>query len=235
MENARNLNFVLGSVGQTLQSLSAEWKEEIPAIQCLVINKNTGLPGIGVGGFISETNFRKLTRAQQRRIVNAVLERVFAYHRWPEVLAALNLQPVLGEYTELATRAATFRAGGESEAHRQLKEYVAKNPAVVGLSGNLVGEIEYPLPSGDTVDVLFRDRHDWVAVEVKSRISPEADIARGVFQCVKYRAVIEALQTVGDLPQSARAILVLEAGLPTSLVRLKNELGVEVVERVRPT
>src|SRR5688572_14354087 len=52
MENARNLNYVLGSVGQALEELSARWKEKIPGIQFLVVNKNTGLPGHGVGWFV---------------------------------------------------------------------------------------------------------------------------------------------------------------------------------------
>lgn len=45
MSNARNLNYVLGYIGQALQSLSEEWDECIPPIQCLVVSKRTGLPG----------------------------------------------------------------------------------------------------------------------------------------------------------------------------------------------
>jgi hypothetical protein len=61
MPNPRNLNFVLGSIGQTLKDLSKKWQKEIPPIQCLVINKNTRLPGKGVGWFITDKeNFGKL-------------------------------------------------------------------------------------------------------------------------------------------------------------------------------
>src|SRR5882762_1786592 len=49
MRNPRNLNFVLGSIGQTIIDLSESWKDEVPPIQALVINKATGLPGKGVG------------------------------------------------------------------------------------------------------------------------------------------------------------------------------------------
>ena len=63
------------------------------------------------------------------------------------------------------------------------------------------------LPSGDTIDVLFRNGLDWIAVEVKSSLSNSLDITRGLFQCVKYRAVIEAVQATRNLEQNARAIL----------------------------
>lgn len=96
------------------------------------------------------------------------------------------------------------------------------------------GEVEYLLPSGDTVDVLFQHKGDWIAVEVKSRISSNLDLARGLFQCVKYRAVIEAVQATQSLDQNARALLGLEGGLPADLIPVKNTLGVEVVENVVP-
>jgi hypothetical protein len=94
------------------------------------------------------------------------------------------------------------------------------------------GEIEFVLPSGDTIDVLFNDGSDWIAVKVKSLLSNALDITRGLFQCVKYRAVIEAVQATRALKQNARAILALEGPLPDDLVPIKNTLGVEVVERV---
>lgn len=74
----------------------------------------------------------------------------------------------------------------------------------------------------------------WVAAEVKSAISSETDIVRGLFQCVKYRAVMEAVQVSEARPQNARALLVLEATFPQSLIPLRNILGVEVVEGVSP-
>lgn len=36
MPNPRNLNHVLGAVGDELENLSRRWKETIPAINCLV-------------------------------------------------------------------------------------------------------------------------------------------------------------------------------------------------------
>jgi hypothetical protein len=236
MPNPRNLNYVLGSIGTAIERLSKEWKEKIPPIQCLVINRATGLPGEGIGWFITKKDdFRKLSRKQQRSLVEAELQMVFSYPRWNDVLRELKLQPVQGDFSRLIAEVAAFRAGGESEEHKRLKFYVAAHPEAVGLGASVgAGRIEYSLPSGDTIDVFFQDQDDWVAVEVKSSLSNNLDIARGLFQCVKYRAVVEAVQATQDIDQNARAILVLEGSLPTDLIGVKNTLGVEVVERVVP-
>lgn len=93
MPNPRNLNYVLGSIGQSLQLLSTEWGEYVPPLQCLVINRNTGLPGAGVGWFITNLEgFGKLSRRQQRERVNLELTKLFAYPKWLKVLTALGLR-----------------------------------------------------------------------------------------------------------------------------------------------
>jgi hypothetical protein len=50
---------------------------------------------------------------------------------------------------------------------------------------------------------------------------------------VKYRVVLEAQQAAAGLPQSARAILALEAKLPPKFQALKNILGLEVVDQIQ--
>lgn len=233
--NPRNLNYILGSIGRTLDNLSKAWKKKVPPIQCLVVNKNTGLPGEGIGWFlVKKKDFSSLNRRQQRAIVEAELQHVFSFRKWHEVLSALSLQPVRSDFSSQVKKAASFRGGGESDEHRRLKVYVSKNPVVVGLPASTpAGITEFMLPSGDTADVHFQVGKDSVAIEVKSAISNEADITRGLFQCVKYKAVLEAMQLASGLPQNARAILTLETNLPLKLVALKNTLGVEVVETVR--
>jgi hypothetical protein len=246
MANERNLNYVLGYVGDAMESLSKDWKEKVPPIQCLVINKRDRMPGRGIGWFITKKeDFRKLPRKEQRRLVTLELEKVFAYRRWPDVLAALGLKPAKADYSKVAqkaksagatreSRGASFGGGGESPEHRTLKFFVANNPERVGLPASIgPGKTEEPLPSGDVLDVFFRHGQDTIAVEVKSALSGEADIMRGMFQCVKYRAVLEAQQAVDGLPQSARAILALEAKLPGKFQALKNILGIELVDEIK--
>lgn len=151
------------------------------------------------------------------------------------VLEAFSLVPVESDYTSIVAKASRLFGGGESEQHKALKEYVAHNPAVIGLKATTpTGVTEYALPSGDSLDVSFNDKKIWVAAEVKSAISDEADIIRGLFQCIKYRAVMEAVLVSQAQPQNARAILVLESDFPQSLISLRNILGVEVVEGVTP-
>lgn len=168
-------------------------------------------------------------------MVRAELQKVFFYPRWNEVLREFKLQPVQSDFSHLITKAAAFRAGGESEEHKRLKVYVASHPEAIGLGRDVrTGTVEYALPSGDTVDVLFEDGSERIAVEVKSSVSNSFDVTRGLFQCVKYRAVIEAVQATQNLDQNVRAILVLEGVLPPDLLAVKNTLGVEVIERVVP-
>jgi hypothetical protein len=135
-------------------------------------------------------------------------------------------------YKGILRNAVRYQPGGEGQDHRQLKEFIAANPQVIGLPERLRGKLEYRLPSGDCVDVLFDNAGEWIAVEVKARHSPDEDVVRGLFQCIKYHAVIEAYQTSRDLPPDARAVLVLEARLPEALIPLKNLLAVEVIDRV---
>src|SRR5271155_2864574 len=100
MPNPRNLNFVLGSVGTTIEKLSREWSEEIPPIQCLIINKQTELPGDGVFGFLAPNqDVKSLNRRQKRDLVNAVLQKVFFYPRWFEVLDHFTLPHPTSDFT----------------------------------------------------------------------------------------------------------------------------------------
>jgi len=120
---------------------------------------------------------------------------------------------------------------GESEQHKVLKEYVAENPSVVGLPmDNKKGETEYLFKSGDKIDVLFRTRGSLLGVEVKSILSKDnfEDLERGIYQVVKYRALLQAEQKVTSVVPNARAMLVTEHEIPTPLQDLAKLLGVEV-------
>lgn len=235
MPNARNLNYPLGSIGTTLQQLSALWGETIPPLQCVVVNKNTGLPGEGIGWFIVKAeDFGRLPLNRRRDIVRAELTKVFAYPRWREVLEALDLPPPPPPVSPDLLARATGLGGGEGDQHRELKDWVARHPEVLGLARTATGTTERPLPSGDSLDVSFERADAWVAAEVKSRISGEADMLRGLFQCIKYRAVMEAVLVAAGRPRAARAVLVLETVLPPSLHAVRNALAVEVIEKVSP-
>lgn len=236
MSNPRNLNYVLGSIGQAMVRLSKKWKTKVPPIQCLVVNKATGLPGEGIGWFlITKEDFAKLPLRRRREIVQAELQHIYAYPHWEEVLEELALNLAETDFSNDVIKASGGFGGGESAAHKRLKEYVARNPHVIGLPKSTPeGATEYGLPSGDFLDVLFKYKKSWVAVEVKSIVSDQADIVRGIFQCVKYQAVLDAVLLSESKTQDANAILVLESALPEHLRPLCNLLGVEVIDSVNP-
>lgn len=234
MLNPRNLNYVLGSIGQTLLNLSEHWDIEVPPIQCLVVNKNTRLPGEGIGWFITDlSHYKKLSNKQRRQVVDAELQKIYAFDKWSKVLSTLSLNPAQSDFKKLNKKASQFKGGGEGAEHKKLKKFVANNPACFGLpESSAPGENEHSLPSGDSLDVFFVHRKEHVGIEVKSHISDSADIARGLYQCVKYQAVLEARQAANGQPQNVRTILVLGGKLPAELFPLKNVLGIEVFEKV---
>lgn len=235
MPNPRNLNFVLGSVGQSLMDLGQAWGEEIPPIQCLVINQSEGLPGDGFGWFMTEADWKSLSKRQKDEMTKAVMQQIFAYPKWPRVLKTLGLEPTDQRFSDVVRKASGFQGGGESNDHKALKTYVQCRPELFALRKKAgPGTVEKGLPSGDRLDVFFDDGDEWVAVEVKSALSNEVDIVRGLFQCVKYDAVLNAMLVTEQRDTKVRAVLVLEGFLPPALMSMKHMLGVEVLEGVSP-
>lgn len=232
MANPRNLNYVLGSVGTALEELGAAWDESVPFLQCLVVNRQDGLPGNGVSWFVKDQGeFAALSPRAKRGVVDGVLEHVYSYPYWAKVLSALGLQAVDDDFSDFVAAASKFRGGGgESEAHRDLKHFVAQHPELVGLPRSAApGSTEFRLPSGDVVDVLFVWQGVRHAVEVKSHISSDEDITRGLFQCVKYDAVLRACIVAENSEDDATCTLIVGRSLSEPLVSLRRLLGIEVV------
>lgn len=235
MPTPRNLNYVLGSVGTTLIELASDPDlGEIPHIQSLVINQHRRLPGEGFEGFLAERmkKYQNLSLADKRAYLDAYWHEVYAYPYWRDVLEACELDPASGGASDIVEKAKTGKSGGggEGEEHRALKEYVAEHPGIVGLPSNARATTEAPLPSGDKIDVLFDAPKRLVVVEVKSKISNDVDLARGLFQCVKYRAVMEAERGFKGARYCVDAVLVIGRTFPEGLCSLQNSLGVQVIE-----
>ncbi len=79
-----------------------------------------------------------------------------------------------------------------SDHHKKLKKYIAENPQAINLpvrAGPGTQKRTFRPAIASTFLLPFSIR---TAVEVKSRISPLADIDPGLYQCVKYRAVLNA-------------------------------------------
>ena len=231
--NPRNLNYVLGAIGNALIDLSKRTKVDIPPIQCLVVNKRDELPGDSIEWFISSTEFSKLNKTQKQNVVAVQLTKINTFQFWDWVLEQLNLEPIKTDLSSVIKTAKSRKGGGESIQHKKFKEFISRNPKAIGLNPDLIqGQIEYQFPSADTVDVLFKENDLTIGIEVKSIISDTADVFRGIFQCVKYKYLIEAEQIVCDKIPNSRVILALQGKFPNELLLVKNILGVEVIDNI---
>lgn len=152
---------------------------------------------------------------------------VYGYPRWDGVYQAAYDRRLPAAREDLAgtERDGTGRGGGEGVNHRELKRLVARDPSLVrkGLRAENT-EMEAKLLSGDKVDVVSVTHDRRVAIEVKSRDSNWNDLRRGVYQCVKYRAVMAA-EHIGREP-TVETWLVTETTLPSELKALARRLGV---------
>ena len=237
IQNPRNLNYPLGSIGMSLKKLSMAWGEDIPQIQALVVNKHTGLPGEGISDFINESdnNFKSLTSRKKKILIDNILNKIYLYDKWDEVLRAFGLSSteVSDEFIKIHRDAAEkYVRGGEGERHKKFKLYIANNPQIIGVSRKLKSCVEHPLPSGDSIDVSFENDNVWIGVEVKSIKSLDHDILRGLYQCVKYRSVMEAFLNAIGIEKDVDVILVIEGEFPKKLIPLKNVLGIKVIDNI---
>lgn len=105
-----------------------------------------------------------------------------------------------------------YGPGGEGPYHRALREWVMKNPSIVAPSyAAAQQETEFSLHSGDRADCAYL-LYDRVAViEVKSWRSNRDDVFRGIYQCIKYRSVMQAMRIKSPVP--VEAILVTQEPL----------------------
>ena len=95
------------------------------------------------------------------------------------------------------------------------------------------GKDEFSLLSGDEIDVVFEHGNAAYLIEVKSVRSNEVDFVRGVYQCVKYRAVFQAQRASVTPNLAIHAILAVEGEPSGHILALakNNSVRVKVVER----
>jgi hypothetical protein len=230
---------VLGKMGRLLQGLEDKWGESIPHIQSLVISKTgplEGLPGEGIKEFWQD--YPNLDKLEKLSKVRREYEKIGEFgSRWDNLLKDLGLERVAPEVERERDTQCRGRGGGESPEHNALKMYVEANPVLVGARADFNPFTEYVLPSLDTLDVLFKSPQCWIGVEVKSRVSDysEQDYERGMYQCVKYRAILNAMHRDPryDVPSEICVVLVLESKLPSIYENTAVVLGVKVYDEIR--
>lgn len=237
------------SIGSNPQSVGAWlgliWSHVIhprfpyaPSLNALVCNQITHLPSDGLDYVFP--NYSKSSWEEQKTFVAKANLAAHEYD-WNPVLRELGLKPLdILPYTELrdynnrmflGKRHKKSDKGGESLFHKRLKEYIQEHPDKVGIIGEIkFSDIEHTVLSQDRIDVLIATKNTSYAIEVKSEISNDDDIVRGVFQAVKYKAVLEAQSKINGDTTDVKSILVLSRDLPELAAKMAKILDVTVLE-----
>lgn len=230
--------------GQLMNDIHEEYPDA-PLINGLVVRgpgHKQGLPGGRFGEFMQKHhghggNYDNLTPKQQATIVEPIWQKVFEDDRWEEIAAEvydLNLAAPRhasdrsqGEHEGKSKRLG-FGGPAESLEHKALKDHVFAHPRRCGGPPRIVYSAkEHRTKSWDEIDVIFFGENKIVVAEIKSRISVTDDLEKGVYQCVKYRATIEAEMAVRMDSRPVRAVLVTETALPLEAQKAARKLKVK--------
>lgn len=223
------IGHALYAVQKVLNALSEQTGREIPTLNSLCKNAKTMLPSEGFE-FVSP-KYNELDYNGKRKFVTGLDTDAINYPFW--VLKELELKEAIPFTEEQLNAIRNPHCGfsGEGEEHKALKEYICQHPDVLDYSDVVLAKTEYILPSGDRLDIYFEladGTH--VAIEVKPSISPDQDISRGVFQCVKYLAVMDALRTIECKDYEIEVKLVTANELSSQNKTLAEELNVEFID-----
>jgi hypothetical protein len=217
---ATRIGFVAGSLMEKIRQRAPD----APLINVLVVNQTDRLPSKGAGGFMAarfgeerlakadakrkypelwDSSFRRAAAevyAYGAKGWSALYKKVFGAGLSAEQIDDAREDRKRGQEEDGIPTGRKYGPGGEGEFHRALRLWIKDNPKKVHASfAGAVSETEVDLDSGDRVDVVYKCSDRIVLLEVKSRISNEIDLKRGVYQCIKYRAVRAAMD-VRDNP-----------------------------------
>ena len=233
------IGFVAGALMETIQAEVPD----APLINVLVVNQSDRQPSKGAGGFMADRfNEPRLAKknAKQRfpdlwaRSFKTAADEVYSYSAadWTRVYRktfnqSLTVAKVTddrgernrGNEKDGIPTGRKYGPGGEGEYHRSLRLWIIENPEAVNKSfSGAEEETEVDLDSGDRIDVVYKCADRIVLLEVKSRTSNEIDLRRGVYQCIKYRAVRSAMDVRED--PLIETYLVTEMELPGQIAAL---------------
>lgn len=229
----------VGAVGFAIQELGEQWGEKIPPLNLIVVQADTKLPGHGadeVAHYYFDDGGAGMA-ANRRTYIEAAMQAVFDYGpKWDRVAQALGVDvlepeqanPDDGQSIELPTIPTAYRP--ESAAHKALKAWVAANPEWFDDYGQFgAGVNEHRLSSGDSLDAYFTNGLESLAVEVKASNASDAELMRGIYQAIKYRAVLRAERRALRKPALCDAVLVSTRPLSKAGRALAKRLHVDFV------
>lgn len=203
---------VMGIIQDIIDDLQKKSGKKIPTLNCLVFSKSSDLPSDGFDYVIK--NYSKLSPDSKKGEVRKLNLQAHQYD-WEWVLDSLGLQPAkifsTDDLSKLKSSSHGF--GGEGKEHKTIKDYICSHPESIGIKKVTSARTEYDLLSGDRLDVFFECKgNKHIAIEVKPSSSPEYDITRGIFQCVKYQAVMDAAR-VADYGNYNNEVILVMAGV----------------------
>ncbi|MBR5037513.1 MAG: hypothetical protein IKX65_02195 [Prevotella sp.] len=226
--NTARIGRQLGVIGRILIDLKNESGENVPLLNALVINKGSKIPSGGLSEFID--GYDKWSEKKKRQAAEKTNDKAYSYKNWPWVLNALGLMPYNGSTEESIRKGLLKKDTSEGPYHKALKEHILEHPKLFSITNVKEKENEHILLSGDRLDVFFRLKDNkQVAIEVKSRISDDADILRGIFQCVKYKAVMSAECFAKGQKADVDSFLVIENEMSEDNRKTANMLSVKYI------
>ena len=222
---------VMGTIQDIIDDLQIQSGKKIPTLNCLVFSKSSDLPSDGFDYVIK--NYSKLSSDSQKGEVRKLNLQAHLYD-WNWVLNSLGLQPAkIFSSDDLSKMKSTAHGvGGEGKEHKSIKEYICSHPESIGIKRVVAAMTEHDLLSGDRLDVYFECRgNKHIAIEVKPSSSPEYDITRGIFQCVKYQAVMDAARVADYGNYNNEVILVMAGVMSDKNKQLANDLAIRYIEQ----
>lgn len=232
---------------------------DLPPLNALIVRADTHIPGGGIDFFLRSfgiNNYKDLTTRQKRQeLNNSIYPLIFRNDIWDSLLEANGVQanepneyipyvqvqnPENGNDDNVDNNnQGGNRRGGERNPHRLLKEYVIMNCQNIpelrerGCHSENADD-EFIFPSLDRADIFFNneevdDEQFNIACEIKSYCSNDDDIKRGIFQCVKYRALLNAENELNGRRRRSRCFLIVQRILPDELNEIAETLNVPCI------
>jgi hypothetical protein len=234
-----------GLTAGTMINKMLEVDQNAPLLNVLLVEQHTELPSDGAGSFLADRYGEKLLKRENakniypklwQRTFDTAAGEVYSANRadWQKLFELSFGEPLTDEKVQKdRTRrqggterdGISYGRGGEGEYHKALRLWVCANPGALRRAyAKAATQTEVVLDSADRVDAVFNMPDQVVAVEVKARDSNLFDLRRGVFQCVKYRAVLDAMDI--RRTDAVRAILVTETEPPGEIKALLKMHGI---------
>lgn len=182
------------------------------------------------------TSYDDMTEDEKKIFVIGLNKEAIEYEHWDWVLSTLGLtaSTIDTKTSETMIRSGKFYgSGGEGKDHKNLKEYIFNHPETLGITDVKERDMEHILLSGDRLDVYFVLNDGYkIAVEIKPSTSPDADVMRGLYQCVKYKTIMDAEDKVHGNKASNSTILAIGGELSPENRKVREVLGITVKEKV---